>query len=78
VILKVFGLASPGWVSTVIGISLVILVTTAIVCFMNIIAAIVGGTHAAPPPSETFSRYIQQVDEVRAPAGESAPVRLPT
>jgi polyisoprenyl-phosphate glycosyltransferase len=61
VTLKLVGMATPGWVTTVLGTSVVVLLGTAILCFVGLFLSIIGGAHTVPSPSATYRSFIARV-----------------
>jgi hypothetical protein len=58
---KFIGWSTPGWLTTVVGLSLVLLLNTAILCYVTLSQSIVGAAHSLPPPSAAYSAYIAAV-----------------
>ena len=61
--LKVVGMATPGWVTSVLGTSVVILLGTAVLCFVGLFLSIMGGAHTVPAPSVTYRSFIARIAE---------------
>jgi polyisoprenyl-phosphate glycosyltransferase len=61
IILKLFGAATPGWLTSVVGISLLILLGTVILCFVSLAISITGGIQAVAPPLAAFQVQIERV-----------------
>jgi polyisoprenyl-phosphate glycosyltransferase len=59
--LKLIGMATPGWVTTVLGTSVVILLGTAILCFVGLFLSIISGAHTVPTPSAAYRSFIARV-----------------
>ncbi len=64
IIQKFLGIATPGWVTTVVGVSLVILVATVILCFVGLSINIAGGGQSLAPPLATFEGQIDRVSQI--------------
>jgi hypothetical protein len=58
---KLVGFATPGWVTTVIGTSLVLMVGLAILSFIGLTLSILAGTHTIPTPATVFKAFILRV-----------------
>jgi hypothetical protein len=67
--LKIVGLATPGWVTTVIGVSLILLLGVAILSFIGLALSILAGSHTIQTPAALFQSFISQI----AKFGPSAP-----
>jgi hypothetical protein len=63
VVQKVMGIATPGWVTSVVGLSLVMLLTTVILCFVSL-AITISGAQAIAPPLMTFATQIDHVTKI--------------
>jgi hypothetical protein len=61
VALKVVGMATPGWVTTVLSASVIILISVAILCLVGLFLSILGGVHTVPAPSATYRSHIARV-----------------
>ena len=61
---KFIGMATPGWVTTVVGVSLVILVATVILCFVSLSINIAGGGQSIAPPLSAFQAQIDRVIQI--------------
>ncbi len=59
--LKLAGMATPGWLTTVLGTSLVLLVSTGVLCFIGLFVGITGGAQLAPPPSAAYRIMIREI-----------------
>jgi glycosyltransferase involved in cell wall biosynthesis len=69
---KFTGIATSGWMTTVVGVSLMILLGTVILCFVSLAISIAGGAQSIPPPLLTFQAQIDrvtQIDPKPRPAG---------
>jgi len=64
IIQKFIGIATPGWVTTVVGVSLVILVATVILCFVSLAISIAGGAQSIAPPIGAFQAQIDHVTQI--------------
>jgi len=64
VIQKFIGIATPGWMTTVVGVSLVILMATIILCFISLAVSIAGGAQSIPPPIIAFQAQIDHVTQL--------------
>jgi polyisoprenyl-phosphate glycosyltransferase len=64
IIQKFLGIATPGWVTTVVGVSLVILVATVILCFVALSINIAGGSQSIAPPLAAFQAQIDRVTQI--------------
>jgi polyisoprenyl-phosphate glycosyltransferase len=62
-VFKLVGLATPGWVTTVIGTSLILMLGVAILSFVGLALTILAGTHTIPTPGTLFQSFIAQVAE---------------
>jgi polyisoprenyl-phosphate glycosyltransferase len=63
IVLKVIGMATPGWVTTVLGTSVVILIGTAILCFVGLFLSIISGAHTIPAPSAVYRSFIARISD---------------
>lgn len=70
VTLKLTGSATPGWLTTVLGTSVVLLVSVGVLCFVGLFVGIIGGMHSVSPPSVTYRSSIAGVTKLGA--GEQA------
>jgi hypothetical protein len=57
-VLKLVGLATPGWVTTVIGVSLILLLGFGILCFIGLALSILAGSHTVQTPTALFESFI--------------------
>ena len=64
IIQKFIGMATPGWVTTVVGVSLVILVATVILCFVSLAITIAAGGQSIAPPLAAFQAQIDRVVQI--------------
>jgi hypothetical protein len=64
IVQKFIGMATPGWVTTVVGLSLVILVTTVVLCFVSLAISIVVGAQPIAPPLAAFRAQIDRVTPI--------------
>ena len=66
--LKLAGMATPGWVTTVIGVSLILMVGVAILSFIGLALNIVAGTHTIPAPNALFQSFITRTSNFAPPS----------
>lgn len=66
IIQKFLGVATPGWLTTVVGVSVVILLSSIILCFVSLAISIAGGAQAIAPPLETYRALIANITELAA------------
>jgi glycosyltransferase involved in cell wall biosynthesis len=59
-VLKLVGLATPGWVTTVIGVSLILLLGVAILSFIGLALSILAGSHTVQTPAALYKSFIAQ------------------
>jgi hypothetical protein len=59
--LKLVGMATPGWVTTVLGTSIIVLLGTAILCLVGLFLSIISGAHTVPAPSTTYRSFIARI-----------------
>ena len=52
------GLATPGWMTTVIGTSLILMLGVVILSFVGLALSILAGTHTIPTPGTLFQSFI--------------------
>lgn len=71
---KLIGMASPGWVTTVIGISLILMVGVGILSFIGLVLRIVAGSHTIPAPSALYQSFIAGVAEFGPSTMDASPV----
>jgi hypothetical protein len=69
--LKLFGLATPGWMTTVIGFSLILLLGVAILCFVGLALSILAGSHTVQTPAASFRCFVVRA----AKFGPAMPIR---
>jgi glycosyltransferase involved in cell wall biosynthesis len=74
-ILKIVGMATPGWLTTVLGTSAVILFGAAILCLVGLLLSIIGGAHTVPAPSANYRGFIARTTnlgaDIRTEVGET-------
>ena len=59
-VLKLVGLATPGWVTTVTGVSLILLLGFGILCFIGLALSILAGSHTVQTPTALFESFIMR------------------
>ena len=62
-IFKLIGMATPGWVTIVIGISLILMVGVAILSFIGLALSILAGSHTIPAPSSLYRSFIIRISK---------------
>ena len=62
--LKLAGMATPGWVTTVISDSLILLVGVVILSFVGLSLTIIVGTHTVPAPAVSFQQFIARISNL--------------
>jgi polyisoprenyl-phosphate glycosyltransferase len=81
IVFKLLGLATPGWMTTVVGTSLVLMIGVAILAFVGLTLSILAGTHTVPTPSMLFQSFIARVEKfgptVPTPACKSRTAKMP-
>ena len=75
VLQKLIGIASPGWLTTVVGISLAILASTILLCFVSLAISIAGGAGSIAPPLASFQGLIDRITkiDISSPPADSPP-----
>jgi polyisoprenyl-phosphate glycosyltransferase len=73
--LKLVGMATPGWLTTVIGDSLILLVGVAILSFVGLSLTIIVGAHTVPAPAVNFQQFILRISNL-APGSKDAERRF--
>jgi hypothetical protein len=66
--LKVLGMATPGWMTTVIGFSLILTTAVAILSFVGLLLAILAGPQAVPAPSAMYSSFVARTSTFGDPS----------
>jgi hypothetical protein len=66
-IFKFIGWATPGWVTTVIGMSLILFVGLAILCFIGLALSILAGAHTVQTPAALFQSFIARTMKFESP-----------
>jgi polyisoprenyl-phosphate glycosyltransferase len=74
--LKLVGMATPGWMTTVIGVSLILMVSIAILSFVGLGLSLLAGSQTVPAPSASYSSFIARISKFGLP-GPSAARPLP-
>jgi hypothetical protein len=67
--IKFFGFATPGWLTTVVGILFIMLVSTGTVCLVGLF---IGMTAASNPPPAPIDSYRALIASVASPSNDSA------
>lgn len=62
--LKLVGMATPGWVTTVIGDSLILMIGVAILSFVGLSLTIIVGAHTVPAPAVNFQQFIVRISNL--------------
>ena len=73
IVLKVVGMATPGWMTTVIGVSLILTIAVAILAFVGLALTILAGSQAVPAPSATYLSFIARTSMFGDPTPSAAP-----
>jgi hypothetical protein len=73
IILKLVGMATPGWMTTVIGVSLILTITVAILSFVGLALTILAGSQTIPAPGAIYSSFIVRTSIFGVPSPSSAP-----
>jgi hypothetical protein len=76
-VLKLVGMATPGWLTTVIGVSVIVTVGVAILSFVGLALTILAGSQTVPAPSAIYPSFIAHISNFGRP-GPSAARPLPT
>ena len=58
IVLKLIGMATPGWMTTVIGVSLILMIAVAILSFVGLALTILAGSQTVPAPIAIYSSFI--------------------
>jgi glycosyltransferase involved in cell wall biosynthesis len=58
---KLVGIATPGWVTTVVGTSLILMLGVAILSFVGLALCVLAGPHTIPTPGMLFQTFIARV-----------------
>jgi len=61
VVLKLVGMATPGWMTNVVGVSLILTIAVAILSFVGLALTILGGSQTVPAPSVVYSSFITRI-----------------
>jgi hypothetical protein len=77
IFLKLVGMATPGWMTTVIGVSLTLMIGVAILCFVGLALTILMGSQTVPAPSANYRSFIARISKFGVP-GTSAARPLPS
>jgi hypothetical protein len=78
IVLKLIGMATPGWMTTVVGVSLILMLGVAILCFIGLCLTIIGGPHTTPAPNATFRSFVKNVVSFGPDASPSHRASTPT
>ena len=70
--LKLVGMATPGWMTTVIGVSLILMVGVAILSFVGLALTILVGSQTAPVPSANYASFIARISKFGVPGPSTA------
>ena len=62
-ILKVIGLATPGWVTTVIGICLIVLLGVGILAFVGLALGFLAGPHTVQTPATLYALFVARISK---------------
>jgi glycosyltransferase involved in cell wall biosynthesis len=73
IVLKLVGMATPGWMTTVIGVSLILTITVAILSFVGLALTIITGSQTVPAPSAIYSSFIARISMFGIPSSSAAP-----
>jgi hypothetical protein len=73
IVLKLVGMATPGWMTTVIGVSLILTIAVAILAFVGLALTILAGSQTVPAPSATYSSFIARISMFGVPTPSAAP-----
>jgi polyisoprenyl-phosphate glycosyltransferase len=57
-ILKIAGMATPGWVTTVVGVSMILMLGVVILSFIGLTLSILAGAHTIPAPNALYESFI--------------------
>jgi hypothetical protein len=66
IIFKISGMATPGWLTTILGTSVVILLGAAILCLVGLLLSIIGGAHTVPAPRANYRGFIARITDLGA------------
>jgi hypothetical protein len=58
IVLKLVGMATPGWMTSVLGASLILTIAVAILSFVGLALTILAGSQTIPAPSAVYSSFI--------------------
>jgi len=73
IVLKLVGMATPGWMTTVIGVSLILTIAVAILSFVGLALTILAGSQTVPAPSAVYSSFIALSSTFRVSGPSAAP-----
>jgi polyisoprenyl-phosphate glycosyltransferase len=73
IVLKLVGMATPGWMTTVIGVSLILTIAVAILSFVGLALTILTGSQTVPAPSAVYSSFIARISMFGVPSRSAAP-----
>jgi glycosyltransferase involved in cell wall biosynthesis len=74
IVLKLVGRATPGWMTTVIGVSLILTIAVAILSFVGLALTILTGSQTVPAPSAIYSSFVARTSMFGAPGPSAATV----
>jgi hypothetical protein len=70
--LKLVGMATPGWMTTVIGVSLILMVGVAILSFVGLALTILVGSQTVRAPSANYRSFIARISKFGVPGASAA------
>ena len=73
IVLKLIGMATPGWMTTVIGVSLILTIAVAILSFVGLALTILVGPQTVPAPSAIYSSFIARTSMLGVPSPSAVP-----
>ena len=62
-VLKLLGMATPGWLTTVTGVSMVLMIGVAILSFVGLALTILAGSQTVPAPSTIYPSFIARISK---------------
>jgi hypothetical protein len=73
IVLKLIGAATPGWMTTVVGIMFVVLILTGAVCLVGLFISMTSVTNPAYSPHDSYQMLIADVTSVTRPVPKTDP-----
>jgi hypothetical protein len=64
---KLLGRASPGWLTDILGTSILVTSISAVLCLVGVLSVLTGGVLFVPPPISTYRTFVADVTEESLP-----------